>query len=79
MKNFVSLIDQLEQKYLTLFCGEGVYRIISYIYLKRAEEFQKYIPIVGEFPCDKITSTLCGLENALVETKQYEKKVPESV
>lgn len=47
MKNFASLVDQLEQEYLYVFCGEG------YIYLKRPEEFQKRIPMMGSFHVTK--------------------------
>ena len=47
MKNFASLVDQLEQEFLYVFCGEG------YIYLKRPEEFQKRIPMMGSFHVTK--------------------------
>ena len=49
MKNFLIVVNQLEQEHLPVFCEEGVYRILLDIYYKRPEDFQKLIPMMGDF------------------------------
>ena len=86
MKSFVSVVNQLKQEHLPLLCGEGVYTILLEVYLKRPEEFQKVIPMMGSLRMTKCVQHCIGkyvkgsrLEDALVETKVFWVKVFQSV
>ena len=47
MKSFGSVVKQLEQKHLPLFCDEVVYSTLLDICLKTPDELQKIIHIMG--------------------------------
>ena len=49
MHNFLSVLAQLEQKCLPVFCDEGVFRIVSDIVLKHPKEFENLVPMIGGF------------------------------
>ena len=86
MHNFLSVLAQLEQKCLPVFCDEGVFCIVSDIVLKHPKEFENLVPLMGGFHMAKATMHClgkflkgCGIEDALVETKAFGLKVIESV
>ena len=66
MKNFVSVclweqfVNQLEQEYLSMFCDEGVYRILLGSYLKRPEDFQNIILMMRSFHMTKCVRHCIG-------------------
>lgn len=67
------LSGQLNQTIFPVFCDEGVYRIVLYIFLKCPEEFNNLIPIIVEFHmatcvehCIGKFVNGCGLENGLL-------------
>ena len=43
MKNFIRVLQQLDQKALPIFCDEGVYRIVVDIYVKCPDEFKMLV------------------------------------
>lgn len=72
-----SVVKQLEQKHLPLFCDEFVYSTLLDIYLKTPDEFQKFIHIMRSLLMTKCVQHCIGkyikrsrIEDALVETKQ---------
>ena len=73
MQNYVKLLNQLKQKSLSVFCDEGVFRLVLNIYLKRPEEFKNLLPMLGGFHTAKCVQRCIGtyikgtgLEDALV-------------
>ena len=86
MKNFIDVLQQLDQEALLIFCVEGVYRIVVDIYLKCANEFKMLLPCVGRFHMVKCMHHRIGkyiqgsgLDDALVETQVFGKKVIEQM
>ena len=86
MKNFINVLQQLDQKALLIFCVEGVYRIVVDIYLKCPNEFKMLLPCVGRFHMVKCMHHCIGkyiqgsgLDDALVETQVFGKKVIEQM
>ena len=80
------MLQQFDQKSLPNFCYEGVYRIVVYIYLKCANEFQMLVLCLGGFHMAKCVQHCIGkyirgtcLDDALVETQVFGKKVIEQV
>ena len=49
LKNFLKVLEQLDQKSLPVMCDEGVYSIVANIVLQRPEEFKDIIPMLGGF------------------------------
>ena len=49
LHTFQSVLRQLNQESLPLFCDEGVFRIIAEITLQRPEEFKNIVPMMGSF------------------------------
>ena len=86
LHNFLSVLSQLEQKCLPVFCDEGVYCIVIDIVLKHSEEFKQLVPMMGGFHMAKAAMHCigkylkgCGIEDAFVETETFGIKVAESV
>ena len=86
MKNFIKVLQQLDRKALPIFCGEGVYRIVVDIYLKCPNEFKMLVPCLRGFHMAKGVQHCIGkyirgsgLDDALVETQVFRKKVIEQV
>ena len=93
MKNFIKVLQQLVQKAcLPIFCDEDVYYIVIYIfiyifiyiYLKFRNEFKMLVPYSGGFHMAKCLQRCTGkyiqgsgLDDALVETQVFGKKVIE--
>ena len=84
MKSFMKVLQQLDQKALPIFCDEGVYRIVVDIYLKCPNEFKMLVPCLGVFHMAKCVQHCIGkyirgsgLDDALVETQVFGKKVTE--
>ena len=50
LHNFLSILAQLDQKCLPVFCDEGVYCIVADIVLKHFEEFKKFSTNDGRLP-----------------------------
>ena len=74
LKNF-NVLFHLEQEALSVFCDEGVYRIVAGIMLNKPNEFRKLIPFLGGFHMAKCTLHCfwkvirgSGLEDGLTET-----------
>ena len=49
MQNYVKLLTPLKQKSLPIFSDEVVSRLVLNIYLKRPEEFNNLVPMLGGF------------------------------
>ena len=86
MKNFIKVLQQLDQKALLIFCDEGVYCIVVDIYLKCPNEFKMLVPCLGAFHMAKCVQHYTGkyirgsgLDDALVETQVFGKKVIEQM
>ena len=86
MKNFIKVLQQLDQKALPILCDEGVYRIVVDIYLKCHNEFKMLVPCLRGFHMAKCVQHCIGkyirgsgLDDALVETQVFGKKVIEQV
>ena len=81
-KNFIKVLQQLDQEAFSIFCDEGVYQIIVDIYLKCPNEFKVFVPCLRGFhmaKCVKHCTGDCirgsGLDEAFVETQVFGKKV----
>ena len=86
LHNFLSILAQLDQKCLPVFCDEGVYCVVADIVLKHSEEFKNLVPMMGGFHMAKAAMHCigkylkrCGIEDAFVETETFGSKVAESV
>ena len=86
LRNFITLLSQLKQESLPVFCDEGVYRIVAEITLQNQVEFQKLVPLLGGFHMAKAAEHCIGklvkgsgLDDTLVETKVFGVKVVEQV
>ena len=86
MHNFMSMLTQLDQPSVPLFCDEGVYRIIADIYLQRKEVFKNLVPMLGGFHMGKAVKHCIGkimrgsgIEDALTESVVFGPSVVESV
>ena len=86
MKNFIKVLQQLDQNALAIFCDEGVYRIFVDIYLKCPNEFKMLVPCLGGFHMAKYVQHCIGkcirgsgLDDAFVEIQVFEKKVIKQV
>ena len=44
LKNFLKVLEQLDQKSLPVICDEGVYSLVANIVLQRAKEFKRLFP-----------------------------------
>ena len=49
LRNFQSVLHQLNQEPLPLFCDERVFCIVADITLQRSEEFKNIVPMMGSF------------------------------
>lgn len=49
LKNFMSLVEHLDQGILPVFCDEGVYRIVLDIFLNKPTEFCNLLLMMGGF------------------------------
>ena len=49
-----TLANQLDQNILPVYCDEGVFRIVIDIYLRRGNQFQNLIPVLGSFHTAKV-------------------------
>ena len=81
MINFAKVLEQLDQKPMSIFCDEGVYRIMVDIYIKCPEKFKALVPCLGSFHMGKCLEHCIGkhikgtgLEDALIEYKVIGKK-----
>ena len=84
--NLANIANQLQQHCLPVFCNEGVYYIVTEIFLKQPEHFQNLVSMMGGFHMAK-TVMHCvgkylrgsGMEDAFVETKTFRLKVAQLV
>ena len=53
MINFVKVLEQLDAKWMPIFCDEGVYRIAVDAYIKCPEIFKALAPCLGGFHMGK--------------------------
>ena len=60
MKNFIKVLQQLDQKAFPIFCDEGVYHIVVDIYLKCPNEFKMLVPCLEGFHMAKCTRHSIG-------------------
>ena len=86
MLNMTKLASQLDQKILTMYCDEGVFRIVIDIYLQRQNQFQNFIPMLGSFRTAKCLEHCIGkyihdtgIDNCLSQTKVVGVKTLKSV
>ena len=84
--NLANVANQLQQHCLPVFCDEGVYCIVTEIFLKQPEHFQNLVPVMGGFHMAKAAMHCVGkylrgsgIEDALVETEAFRLKVVQSV
>ena len=86
LHNFQSVLVQLDQESLPVFCDEGVFRITVDIYFQCPDEFKNLIPMLGGFHMEKAFEHCIGkymkgsgIEDALVETGVFRPNVVEAV
>ena len=86
MLNMTKLASQLDKKILTMYCDEGVFRIVIDIYLQRQNQFQNFIPMLGSFRTAKCLEHCIGkyihdtgIHNCLSQTKVVGVKTLKSV
>ena len=86
LKNFLNVLEQLDQKSLSAMYDEGVYRIVADIVLQISEEFKNIIPILGGFHMAKALLHCIGkylkhtgLVDILIQTDTFGIKVVEAV
>ena len=84
--NLANVANQLQQHRLPVVCKEGVYCIVTEIFLKQAEHFRNLVPMMGGFHMAKAVMHCVGkylggsgMEDAFVETETFGLKVAESV
>ncbi|KAJ8671942.1 hypothetical protein QAD02_003201 [Eretmocerus hayati] len=72
--NFKEILEQLDQKYLPVFCDEGVYKIVRHIKFVRGDEMEFILPMLGGFHMSKVGFSCIGkylkdsgIENAFIE------------
>ena len=58
IKNFIKVLQQLDQKALPIVCDEGVYRIVVDIYLKYPNEFKILVPCFRGFSHGEMCTAL---------------------
>ncbi|KAJ8665555.1 hypothetical protein QAD02_007217 [Eretmocerus hayati] len=85
LKNCKSILSQLKQNYLPLFCDEGVYHIVRYITLV-IDEFNDIPTFLGIFHMLKVVQKCIGeyleesvFEHLFVETSTFGERVAEQV
>lgn len=78
MCNFKTILSQLEQKSLPLFCDEGVYHITRHILLVRKKEFENIVVMLGGFHMIKVVLACVGkylkgggVEHVFIETEAF--------
>ena len=84
--NLANVANQLQQHCLPVFCDEGVYCIVTEIFLKQPDHFRNLVPMMGGFHMPK-AAMYCvgkylrgsGMEDAFVETETFGLKVAQSV
>lgn len=89
MCNFEDILNQLDQKYFSLFCDEGVYRIAKPIQRLRREEFKNIVLILGRFHteeilqgCTPVVPTYLegsGVEHIFIETGCFRENVVQQI
>ena len=84
MQNQVTLLNQLKQRSLPIFCNKVVFRLVLEVYLKNPEEFKNLMPMLGGFHITKCVQRCIskyikgtGKEDALTETGVFGVKVIE--
>lgn len=86
MCNFPEILSQLDQKYLAVFCYQGVYRIARHIQLLEPEKFRNLFFMLGSFHTTKI-SLACigryleesGVDHLFIETESFGVNVVQEV
>ena len=76
--SFANAANQLQQHCLPVFCDEGVYCIVTEIFLKQPEHFRNLVPMMGGFHMTKAAMHCVrkylrgrGMEDAFVETETF--------
>ncbi|KAJ8672697.1 hypothetical protein QAD02_003957 [Eretmocerus hayati] len=64
MCNFKEVLEQLDQKYLPLFCDEGVYKIVRHIKFVRGKEMEFLFPMLGAFHVSKVGFSCIALSGS---------------
>ena len=84
--NLTNVANQLQQHRLPVVCDEGVYCIVTNIFLKQSEHFRDLVPMMGGFHMAKATVHCVGkylrgngMGDAFVETETFGLKVAQSV
>ena len=84
--NLANVPNQPQQHRLPVVCDEGVYCIVTDIFLKQPEHFRDLVPMMGGFHMAKAAVHCVGkylrrseMEDAFVETKTFGLKVAQSV
>ena len=84
--NLANVANQLQQHRLPVLCDEGVYCIVTEIFLKQPEHFRNLVPMTGGFHMAKAAMHCVGKylrgsgkEDAFVETETFGLKVAQSV
>ena len=76
LKNFPTVLSQLNQTRVPVFCDEGVYRIVADITHQKKDEFSGITPLLGFHMAKAAQHSIrklikhTGLDDALVETGQ---------
>lgn len=86
LKNFQSVLSQLKQEKMAIFCDEGVYRIAKEIQMLRPAEFSNLVIALGSFHMIKVVLSCIGkylsgsgAESIWVESKSFGLNVVDSV
>ena len=84
--NLANVANQLQQHCLPVFCDEGIYCIITEIFLKQPEYFRNLVPMMGGFHMAKVVKHCVGkylrgseMEDAFVEIESFGLKVAQSL
>ena len=82
MYNLANVANQLQQHRLPVVCDEGIYCIVTEIFLKQPEHFRNLLPKMGGFHMAKAAMHCVGkylrgsgMEDAFVEQKPSDLKL----
>ena len=66
LRNFIALIEKLQQNNLPVTCDEGVFRRFLKMFLQKQDEFQYLLPMLGGSNMAK-----CALGDSLLELQVF--------
>ena len=82
LQNCASIAALLKQKTLSVICDEGVYLLLTKIYLQQPDVFEQIFPFLGGFNLTKSAGKFVrgsGVEDAYIECNIFGPKTVEAV